>query len=61
MFSYLVVAIGGALGLGAGALVGDQLQGQEQTQYRQQQQIDQNQADIQHQRQQIDQLRQQEY
>jgi phage tail tape-measure protein len=55
-------AIGGALGLGAGALVGDQLQGQEQTQYRQQQQIDQNQAEIQRQRQQIDQLkRRQEY
>ena len=55
-------AIGGGLGLGAGALVGDQLQGQEQTQYRQQQQIDQNQAEIQRQRQQIDQLkRRQEY
>jgi osmotically inducible lipoprotein OsmB len=55
-------AIGGALGLGTGALVGDQLQGQEQTQYRQQQQIDQNQAEIQRQRQQIDQLkRRQEY
>jgi phage tail tape-measure protein len=55
-------AIGGALGLGTGALVGDQLQGQEQTQYRQQQQIDQNRAEIQRQRQQIDQLkRRQEY
>ena len=55
-------AIGGALGLGAGALVGDQLQGQERTQYQQQQQIDQNQAEIQRQRQQIDQIRRrQEY
>lgn len=55
-------AIGGTLGLGAGALIGDQLQGQEQTQYRQQQQIEQNQAEIQSQRQQIDQLRRrQEY
>jgi phage tail tape-measure protein len=55
-------AIGGALGFGAGALVGDQLQGQEQTQYQQQRQIDQNQVEIQRQRQQIDQLRQrQEY
>jgi phage tail tape-measure protein len=55
-------AIGGPFGLGAGALVGDQLQGHEQTQYQQQQQIDQNQAEIQRQRQQIDQLRRrQEY
>ena len=30
----------GNLGLGAGALIGDQLQGQQQTQYQQQQQID---------------------
>jgi phage tail tape-measure protein len=54
-------AIGGTLGLGAGALIGDQLQGQQQTQYQQQQQINQNQAEIQRQRQQIDQLRRQEY
>ena len=40
-------AIGGALGPGSGALVGDQLQGQERTQYQQQQQLDQNQAEIQ--------------
>jgi uncharacterized protein HemX len=33
-------AIGGALGLGSGALVGDQLQGQEQKQSEQQRQID---------------------
>ena len=48
--------------LGAGALIGDQLQGQQQTQYQQQQQIDQNQTELQRQRQQIDQLRRrQEY
>src|SRR6185503_7030525 len=46
-------AIGGALGLGAGALVGDQLQGQEITNYRQQQQINRNQAEIDRNRQQI--------
>ena len=39
-------AIGGGLGLGAGALVGDQLQGQENTNYRQDQQIRRNQAEI---------------
>ena len=50
-------AVGGTLGLGAGALIGDQLQGQQQTQYQQQQQIDQNQTELQRQRQQIDQLR----
>jgi Glycine zipper len=55
-------AIGGALGLGAGALIGDQLQGQERTQSQQQQQLEENQAEIQRQRQQIDQLkRRQEY
>jgi len=54
--------IGAALGLGAGALVGDQLQGQERVQSQQQQQIDQNQAEIQRQRQQIEQLKhRQEY
>jgi hypothetical protein len=48
--------------LGAGALVGDQLQGQERIQSQQQQQLEQNQAEIQRQRQQIDQLkRRQEY
>ena len=40
-------AIGGALGLGAGALVADQLQGHEITTYQQQQQINPNQQDIQ--------------
>jgi outer membrane protein OmpA-like peptidoglycan-associated protein len=39
-------AIGGALGLGAGALIGDQLQGQEQKQAEQQKAIDQQRADI---------------
>src|SRR5881398_3923920 len=43
-------AIGGGLGLGAGALVGDQLQGQEHENYRQDQQIRRNQADIDRQR-----------
>src|SRR5499426_4297566 len=46
-------AIGGALGLGAGALVGDQLQGQEITNYRQQQQINRNQAETERNRQEL--------
>jgi outer membrane lipoprotein SlyB len=53
-------AIGGGLGLGAGALVGDQLQGHENTNYRQQQQIQRNQADIERNRQEIQQLRRQQ-
>jgi phage tail tape-measure protein len=53
-------AIGGGLGLGAGALVGDQLQGHENTNYRQQQQIQRNQADIDRNRQEIQQLRRQQ-
>jgi phage tail tape-measure protein len=52
-------AIGGALGLGAGALVGDQLQGHEITNYRQQQEINRNQAEIDRNRQQIQRLQQQ--
>ena len=52
-------AIGGGLGLGAGALVGDQLQGHEITNYRQQQQINRNQAEINRNRQDIDRLRRQ--
>jgi phage tail tape-measure protein len=52
-------AIGGGLGLGAGALVGDQLQGHENTNYRQQQQIQRNQADIERNHQEIQQLRRQ--
>ena len=51
-------AIGGALGLGAGALVGDQLQGQQNTNYQQQQQINRNQAEIDRNRQQIQRLQQ---
>jgi outer membrane lipoprotein SlyB len=52
-------AIGGALGLGAGALVGDQLQGHEHTNYQQQQQINRNQGEIDRNRQQIQRLQQQ--
>src|ERR1044071_6587002 len=39
-------AIGGALGLGTGALIGDQLQGQENKQKEQQRSIDQQRAEI---------------
>jgi phage tail tape-measure protein len=53
-------AIGGGLGLGAGALVGDQLQGQENTNYRQQQQIQSNQAEINRNRQDIQRLQRQQ-
>lgn len=52
-------AIGGAFGLGAGALVGDQLQGQEITNYQQQQQIQRNQAEITRNRQTIQRLERQ--
>src|SRR5262245_8574925 len=52
-------AIGGALGLGAGALVGDQLQGHENTNYQQQQQINRNQAEIERNRQDIQRLQRQ--
>ena len=52
-------AIGGALGLGAGALVGDQLQGQENTNYQQQQQINRNQAEIERNRQDVQRLQRQ--
>jgi len=51
--------IGGGLGLGAGALVGDQLQGQEHQNYRQDQQIRRNQADIDRQRDELYRLRRQ--
>jgi phage tail tape-measure protein len=51
--------IGGALGLGAGALVGDQLQGHENTQYQQQQQINRNQAEIDRNRQDLQRLQRQ--
>ena len=52
-------AVGGALGLGAGALVGDQLQGQEIRQSDQQRQIDSNQAEIEQQRREIEKYRRQ--
>jgi outer membrane lipoprotein SlyB len=52
-------AIGGALGLGSGALVGDQLQGQEQRQADQQRQIDVNQAELDRQRRELDRLKKQ--
>ena len=51
--------IGGALGLGAGALIGDQMQGQEQQQQQQQRQIDQNQAELQRQKQELERLKKQ--
>ena len=52
-------AIGGGLGLGAGALVGDQLQGHEITNQQQQQQINRNQAEINRNRQDLERLRRQ--
>lgn len=52
-------AIGGVLGLGTGALVGDQLQGQNNTQTDQQRQIDRNQAELERQRRELEQLRRQ--
>lgn len=55
-------AIGGALGLGTGALIGDQLQGQEIEQDRQQRQIDENNAELERQRQELERLKtQREY
>ena len=58
----LGAAIGGGLGLGAGALVGDQLQGQENENYRQDQQIRNNQQEIERQQYEINRLkRQSEY
>ena len=52
-------AIGGALGLGSGALVGDQLQGQQNRQADQQKQIDSNQAELERQRRELERLRKQ--
>jgi phage tail tape-measure protein len=52
-------AVGGLLGLGTGALVGDQLQGQQNTQTQQQRQIDSNQAEMDRQRRELEQLRRQ--
>jgi hypothetical protein len=53
-------AIGGGLGLGAGALIGDQLQGQENVNYQQQQQINRNQAEINRSRQELERLKRQQ-
>ena len=54
--------IGGGLGLGAGALVGDQLQGQQNQNYRQDDEIRRQQGQINRQQNQIDNLkRDQEY
>ena len=50
-------ALGGLLGLGAGTLVGDQLQGQESKQDEQQRKLEQSQREIQRQQRQIDRLR----
>ena len=52
-------AIGGGLGLGAGALIGDQLQGQENRNYQQQNQIQQNQYEIDQQRREVERLKRQ--
>jgi phage tail tape-measure protein len=49
-------AVGGGLGLGAGALVGDQLQGQQNQNYRQDEEIRRNQAEINRQRNELNQL-----
>jgi phage tail tape-measure protein len=55
-------AIGGGAGLAAGALIGDYMQGQEQSQYQyNQQQIQQNQRTIDRNRREAQQLRRQEY
>jgi len=53
-------AIGGGLGLGAGALIGDQFQGQENTSHRQQQQIQSNQSQINRNRQDIERVKRQQ-
>lgn len=49
--------IGGALGLGAGALIGDQMQGQDNRNYRQDEEIRRNQAEIDRQRSDLERLR----
>jgi outer membrane lipoprotein SlyB len=51
--------IGGGLGLGAGALIGDQMQGQENQNSRQDEQIRQNQSETNRQQNEIERLRQQ--
>jgi phage tail tape-measure protein len=50
-------AIGGVLGLGTGALIGDQLQGQEQKQQEQQIQIERNQQELERQRRELEELK----
>src|SRR6266481_4451744 len=52
-------AIGGALGLGSGVLIGDQLQGQEQKRADQQRQMDSNQAELDRQRKELERLKKQ--
>jgi phage tail tape-measure protein len=52
-------AVGGTLGLGAGALIGDQMQGQEQKQADQQRQINTNQAELDRQRREVEELKKQ--
>lgn len=52
--------IGGGLGLGAGALIGDQMQGQENQSSRQDEQIRQNQSETNRQQNEIDRLRRQQ-
>jgi outer membrane lipoprotein SlyB len=51
--------IGGGLGLGAGALIGDQLQGQENRNYRLDEEIRANQRELDRQQYEIDRLRRQ--
>jgi outer membrane lipoprotein SlyB len=50
--------VGGGLGLGAGALIGDQMQGQENQNYRQNDDIRQNQRETDRQQNEINRLRQ---
>src|ERR671925_2146980 len=52
-------AIGGGLGLGAGALIGDYMQGQDNRNYTQDEEMDANQAEIERQRREIERLRKQ--
>ena len=54
-------AIGGLLGLGGGALIGDQLQGHEMKQDEQQQGIDRQQREIDRQQREIERLKEGEY
>src|SRR2546427_7327067 len=49
--------IGGGLGLGAGALIGDQLQGQEMQQQHQDEQIQRNQEELDRQRQELERIK----